>query len=240
MNLKNTLRSALNFLHLDLTKNLEYDRLTKAILKKIITKDAHCIDIGCHKGEILEILLAYAPQGKHYAFEPIPSFYQNLQKNFGAKAELFPYALSDSEGTSTFQFVKNAPAYSGLKKRRYDIENPEIEEIQVEIKTLDQLFAPDTRIDFVKIDVEGGEYGVLKGGKELLKAQQAQVIFECGKGGSDYYGTHPSEVYDFLRQEIGLRIFTLRAFIAGKAALSRAQFISDFETGKEYYFIASI
>lgn len=36
MNYKNITRSLLNFLHLDLTKNLKYDRLTKLIMKKVI------------------------------------------------------------------------------------------------------------------------------------------------------------------------------------------------------------
>ena len=238
MNFKNTIRSILNLLHLDLTKNLEYDRLTKAVLKQVIRPRHNCIDVGCHKGEILEILLRYAPQGRHFAFEPLPHMYDDLRKKFKRKATFFSCALSDTEGHTAFQYVKNAPAYSGIKKRRYDIENPDIEEIRVELRRLDEVIDPATRIDFVKIDVEGAELGVLKGGLQLLKNNRPIVIFECGKGGSDYYGTQPTEIYDFLTREIGLRIGTLRGFLKDKAAVSRAQFSEYFATGAEYYFIA--
>lgn len=238
MNYKNAVRSILNLLHLDLTKNLEYDRLTKSIMKKEIRPSSNCIDIGCHKGEMLEILVRLAPNGKHYAFEPLPFMFEDLKKNFKNKAIFYPYALAAENGHSTFQHVKNAPAYSGIKKRRYDIDNPEIEEIKVELKKLDDVISPDTKIDFVKIDVEGAELGVLQGGKKLLKNNKPIVIFECGKGGSDYYGTQPKEVYNFLTLEIGLKVATLKGFLKGKKTLSLAEFDQAFESSAEYYFIA--
>ncbi len=238
MNYKNAIRSLLNLLHLDLTKNLEYDRLTKAIMKQEIRPSSNCIDIGCHKGEMLEILLRLAPKGQHYAFEPLPFMFEDLKKNFKNKAQFYSCALAAENDSSTFQYVKNAPAYSGIKKRRYDIENPEIEEIKVELKKLDDVISPDTKIDFVKIDVEGAELGVLQGGKELLKNNKPIVIFECGKGGSDYYGTQPKEVYTFLTEEIGLGVSSLKGFLKGKQTLSLTEFETAFESGTEYYFIA--
>ncbi|GAB4290781.1 MAG: hypothetical protein Kow0068_16170 [Marinilabiliales bacterium] len=115
--IKETLREFFITLHLDLTKNLKYDRLTKVILKKYLNSNSNCIDVGCHKGEILDLILKYAPQGKHYAFEPIPYLYNELRNKYKNKAEIFPYALSDTNGESNFQLVKNAPAYSGIKKK---------------------------------------------------------------------------------------------------------------------------
>ena len=152
----NFIRSTLNFFHLDLTKNLEYDRLTKCIMKRCIHPQSNCIDVGCHKGEILDVILTLAPKGQHFAFEPIPVLFRQLQEKYKHKATIYPYALSDVNGTSSFQFVKNAPAYSGIHKRKYNIATPDIEQIHVELKTLDKLIPMDTRIDFIKIDVEGG------------------------------------------------------------------------------------
>lgn len=238
MGYKDFIRQFLNFLHLDLTKNLKYDRLTKQIMKRTIKSGSNCLDIGCHKGEILEIIVKLAPKGKHYAFEPIPPYYEHLQHRFGSQATIFPYALSDSSCTSTFHFVKNAPAYSGLEKREYKVENPEIEEINVELRPLDELIPQETPINFVKIDVEGGEFGVLKGGRKLLSAQRPLIIFECGKGASDYYGTKPGELYDYVCDEIGLKISLLQSFLHGKTSLNRQAFINNFEQNTEYYFVA--
>ena len=238
MGFKNILRSTLNFLHLDLTKNLEYDRLTKVIMKRVIKPDSNCIDIGCHKGEILDIILQYSPNGKHYGFEPLPFLFNKLTEKYKNKATILPFALSDEDGFSTFQYVKNAPAYSGIKKRKYDIDKPEIDEIKVELKKLDEIIPSNIKVDFIKIDVEGAELGVLKGSKQLLKKYKPIVIFEFGLGASDYYGTKPVDMFNFLTKEIGLQISSLKSFLKNDKPLNSNEFEGLFNTNKEYYFIA--
>ena len=240
MNIKSCLRSLLIFFHLDISKNIEYDRLTEAIMKRVIKRDSNCIDVGCHKGEILDSILKCAPMGKHFAFEPIPYLFTHLENKFKNKAIIYPYALSDKSGASSFQLVKNAPAYSGINKRKYDISNPEIEEIKVELRTLDEIIPSDTKINFIKIDVEGGEFGVLKGAENLLKKDQPTVIFECGLGASDYYNTDPILLYNFITQTIGLKIYTLRAFIKNNQPLTANDFEHYYQKNTEYYFIASV
>jgi FkbM family methyltransferase len=234
----NFIRSTLHFFHLDLTKNLEYDRLTKTIMRRFIGKQSNCIDVGCHKGEILDVILSLSPEGKHFAFEPIPVLFNQLQEKYKGKATIFPYALSDVSGTSTFQFVRNAPAYSGIHKRQYNTNTPDIKQINVELKTLDSLIPKDTPIHFIKIDVEGGEFGVLKGSCQLLQKWRPLVIFESGLGASDYYGTRPEELFLFLTSEIGLNISTLKAFIKQNAPLKQKEFEAHFNNNTEYYFIA--
>ena len=238
MKIKNNIRLLLNFLHLDITKNLEYDRLTKIIFTKVIKRNSNCIDIGCHKGEILDSILTLSPNGKHYGFEPIPILYNQLVVKYGGKATIYPYALSDSNGESTFQFVRNAPAYSGINKREYKTQNPDIEEITVELKKLDGLIPAEIKIDLIKIDVEGAELGVLKGAKELLKRSMPVIVFECGLGASDFYGTKPSDVYHFLTKEVGLNVSLLKSFIKNNKPLTLDQFENCYNTNKEYYFIA--
>ena len=237
MKIKHNIRTILNFLHLDITKNLEYDRLTKLIIKKSVHKNSVCIDIGCHKGEILDLILQQSPQGGHYGFEPIPTFYKNLILKYTPINNIFPYALADKCGKTTFQFVKNAPAYSGLKKRKYAIENPQIEEIEVEIYTLDSIVPENTKIDFIKIDVEGAEFGVLKGAKRVLTVNKPIVIFECGLGASDFYDTKPEEVFNFL-SETGLKISLLRSWLNNKKTLTLNEFCNFYNKNSEYYFIA--
>lgn len=238
MNIKDLARITLNTLHLDLTKNLEYDRLTKKIMKQVIDKESNCIDVGCHKGEILDSILHLAPGGKHYAFEPIPDLQKDLQLRFSSKATIFPYALAEKNGNSTFQYVKNAPAYSGILKRRYDVKNPDIEEIEVELKMLDEILPAGTRIDFIKIDVEGAELGVLRGAKRLISENKPVVIYENGLGASDYYGTKPEDLYNFFTDEIGMKVSTLSSYISNKEPLSLFEYKDLYNNSKEYYFIA--
>ncbi len=238
MGIKNLLRLSLNFLHLDLTKNLEYDRYTKLIMKRVISSNSNCIDVGCHKGEILDTILSLSPEGRHFGFEPIPVLFEQLKTKYSGRAEILPYALADHHGTSSFQFVKNAPAYSGLIRRKYDIETPDIEEIRVELRTLDELIPDGLKIDFIKIDVEGGEFGVLKGAKQLILKSNPVIVFESGLGASEFYGTKPADLFQFLTEETGMKISLLKSFIERGSPLSPGQFENSFNSGKEYYFIA--
>jgi len=235
--IKSIVRNTLNFFHLDVTRNLKYDRLTGKIMKRILQPGSNCIDVGCHKGEMLQAILKFSPRGKHYAFEPIPEFFEKLNKRFGQQVTIMPYALSDKSGASGFHHVKNAPAYSGLHQRKYDISNPEIKEINVEMRVLDELIPEGEKIDFLKVDVEGGEYHVLKGALRILRESKPVVVFEFGLGASDYYGINPSDMFELFNSEAGLRISTLQSFVKGQPPLNGDEFEHCYQSGSEYYFV---
>lgn len=238
--IKQFIKKILIVLRIDLTKNIHYDRLTLNILDKVLKQDSNCIDIGCHKGEILEEILKRAPQGKHMAFEPIPFFYQQLKENFKDKnVEVFDVALSDSAGETTFNYVVDAPAYSGIKKREYKIKEPKIEKLTVKLEMLDHLLPRDYQLDFIKLDVEGAEFNVLKGAEKTLKKYSPVVIFEFGLGASDHYNVNPSEFFKFLCNTCNYQIFLLDAFLKDKTSLTEDKFLEVYKNNKEYYFIAS-
>jgi len=238
--IKRVLKSILIFFHLDLTKNLKYDRLTKKILKKVLTEKSNCIDIGCHEGEILEIICKYSPKRKHIAFEPIPFLYDRLTTKFtNNNVNFYPYALSDIEENTTFNIVKNALGHSGLKKRNYDVKKPNIEKIEVNVKVLDTILDMSQKIDLIKIDVEGAEFNVLKGAKRILKENRPMIIFEFGIGASNFYKVNPVEVYKFLIEKMGLKLYTLKSFLKSKSSLTLTEFKDHYRLNDKFYFIAS-
>lgn len=210
--------------------------MTEIIMRRVIQRNSNCIDIGCHKGEILDIMLELAPEGKHSGFEPIPAFFHQLEEKYTGKATIFPYALSDKEGTADFQYVRNAPAYSGLRKRDYQI-NPDIEVIQVKLKTLDDLLR-DQVVHFIKIDVEGAEFDVLKGALDIIRKNKPYIIFEFGVGASNYYDSTPEKMFSLLVDEGGLNISLLKSFTHGGQPMTAEEFKKVYEAQKEYYFIA--
>ncbi len=238
MLLKGMVKKALAWLNIDLTKNMEYDRLTNRLMRRFLKPDSNCIDIGSHRGEVLSQMLKYAPEGQHYAFEPIPELFRFLQKKYSGKANILPYALAEKEGISTFHYVKNAPAFSGLKKRKYHINNPEIQKLEVNVKTLDQLLPEDLKIDLIKIDVEGAEFPVLKGAKRILRKSRPLVIFEFGLGASDYYNTDPDEFYKYLTEECRLNIFPIKDWFKNGTPLKQKEFKDLYQENKEYYYLA--
>lgn len=238
--LKELIRRIFIFLHFDVTRNIKYDRLTLKVLDKVLQKNSNCIDIGCYKGEILQEVLKRCPQGKHMAFEPIPVFYKALRKKFSQKQiNIHNIALSDSAGTTNFNFVVDAPAYSGLKKRDYDGKNPEIEIIEVVTDTLDNVVPRDHQVDLIKIDVEGAEYKVLKGANRILTMSRPTIIFEFGLGASDYYNVTPEAFFEYLAEGCKYQIYQLQSFLTNSYPLSKDSFVDVYRNKKDYYFVAS-
>jgi len=236
--LKNIVKSGFELLQIDLTKNMQYDRLTKIIMKNELASHSNCLDVGCHEGEMLDKMIELSPFGKHIAFEPIPHLFDKLREKYNGHTTIHQIALSNKSGEVTFNHVKNAPAYSGLKQRSYKVSNPEIDEISIETKRLDDIIPIDKNIDFVKIDVEGGEYDVLLGGLETFKRCQPVLIFEFGLGASDYYGTTPGQLFDLIVNQIGLNIYTLENFLGEKTPISLDTFKKMYAENSEYYFVA--
>ncbi|TVR40751.1 MAG: FkbM family methyltransferase [Bacteroidia bacterium] len=231
-------KKCLAFAGIDLTKNMAYDRLTLRILKSKLDSKSNCIDIGCHDGEVLKQMIKLSPAGRHYAFEPIPEYYELLLGLYGNRVTVLPFALSDRNGITAFHYVRNAPAYSGLRQRKYATSDPDIQRIEVETRRLDDVIPTDTDIDFIKIDVEGAEFLVLQGAKDLIKRCKPMIIFEFGLGASDYYQTKPTDLYYFLVEESGMQISLLQDYLANKKALEPDSFLKCYHNRTEYYFIA--
>jgi FkbM family methyltransferase len=236
--LKQTIKNVLRFLHLDVTKNLKYDRLTAQIVKQVVKKDSICIDIGCHLGEILNLIIKSAPHSNHYAFEPLPNFYNHIKQNF--KVNVYPYALSNATGTIDFNYVENAPEYSGLKQRDYfGIKEPEVTIIKVEMEKLDNVIPESTKIDLIKIDVEGAEYGVLLGAKQTILRSKPLIIFEFGLGASNHYGTQPEDIYELLVHQCDMKLYTLQEYVKSGNSFDQKSFVSNYHNKSDYYFLAS-
>ncbi|RTQ49317.1 FkbM family methyltransferase [Hymenobacter gummosus] len=238
--MKELLKSLLKRLPIAFTKNQQYDEQSLAVIKRVCRPDSTCIDIGCHKGEVLDLMLAAAPQGRHFGFEPLPDLYAELKRRYhdAGRAVISNVALSNSKGTATFNYVISNPAYSGLQKRNYDKPDEQDTTIEVQTDLMDHVIPDTQRVDLIKIDVEGAELQVLQGAVETLRRTRPVIIFEHGLGAADCYGTRPEQVYDLLTEQAGLRVSLMKRWLKGEAPLTRQEFVQQFEQGKNYYFIA--
>lgn len=217
---------------------MRYDRYTSRIMQSTLLPTSNCIDVGAHEGDVLGEMLSLAPEGKHFAFEPLPHLYAKLSSAYGDRVRLFSEALSDHSGEGVFHHVLNAPAYSGLRKRDYDHPAPEITQISVRKNTLDGLILPLAAIDFIKIDVEGAELAVLRGAKRLIQRDQPLIIFEFGRGASEHYHATPEGLYKLLHTDLNMHLHTLKGWLNQESCLSEKQLIEHYESGTEYYFLA--
>ena len=220
------------------TLNQRYDKQTKRIMQIVLEDESTFIDVGSHKGEVLELALKISKKGKHFAFEPIPYLFHKLNDKYGSKCEVLNYGLSDQKRQSSFQHVTTNPAYSGIKRRTYPKEE-QVETIQIQLDTLDNQLKKHDRVDMIKIDVEGAELEVLRGAKKIIEKFHPIIVFEHGLGASDHYNTSPEDILTFF-DDHQYQLFTLKGFIADEPALFRKEFIDFYLTNKEYYFLAKL
>lgn len=221
------------FYHLPVDK---YDFQTTELIRKHLKKDSNCIDIGANLGHILMEIVAAAPKGQHFAFEPIPDLYTLLQKRFSKNTTVYNYALSDKKGSTTFNYYPGRPAVSGFRERNNQIgQEPTLLSVQVE--KLDDLIPENLKIDLIKIDVEGAEFEVLKGAMKVLQKNQPLVLFECGLGGADVYGTTPDDIFN-LFASCGMALSTIEYFNARKLPFSKEEFNGQFYKNYNIFFIA--
>lgn len=218
------------------TLNTAYDKQTVEVFRRALTRDSTCVDVGCHAGTILREMLHCAPDGSHYAFEPLPSFYQYLEATFPS-VQLYNLALSDTAGESTFQHVTSNPGYSGLRQRRYDRPDETIEQIVVRTDRLDNIVPESVDVSLIKIDVEGAELNVMRGAERTLRRCRPIIVFEHGLGGADRYGASPELVYDLL-SDCGLEVSLMADWLCGGPVLGREGLVAQYNGGPNFYFMA--
>ncbi len=222
-----------------LTVNEQYDRQTHALLKKLLRPDSVCVDIGAYHGEILKLMMTYAPKAFHIAFEPVPEEYLLLRNAFEKKANVFPYALGDANTETTFNHVVSNPTYSGLQQRQYK-QDEKINQIIVPVRKLDDVIGLDVPVYLMKIDVEGGEYDVFLGARQTLNKWHPYLIFEHGIGGADKYGVSPADVYHLLVTELGYSVGLMGDYLkdGNNPGFTKEEFERQFWEGKNCYFFA--
>jgi FkbM family methyltransferase len=139
-------------------------------------------DIGANIGYIGLSLLRMKPNCSVVAFEPSPfslvQLFMNNELN-GNKIKIFPFALSNVDGIQEFSLKINRNSGQSTllpeKKFSYDCS------LKVQTKIADELvrdgLIPMPHV--IKIDVEGAEFMVLSGMKNILASEKLRaVIFE--------------------------------------------------------------
>ena len=123
--------------------------------------------------------------------------------------QIYDFALSNKTCISEFQFAKNLPAWSGLKKQEKYFGDPEIQTIKVKTKKIDEFnFNNEENINFMKIDVEGGELDCLEGGISFIKRTRLIIYFEHAYIHFANYGNYSEKLFKYFK-DIKYKIISL-------------------------------
>lgn len=147
------------------------------LIPKFCNKNYSAIDIGANMGIYSRWMAKYS---KHVeSFECNYFLWSYLSKVLPKNATLQRFALSDKAGKADFRFDPNNTGIGTIETKNSLNENlgiKTIEIIKVDVCRLDDFKFPP--VSFIKIDVEGHELDVLKGGKNLILRDKPTLLIE--------------------------------------------------------------
>jgi FkbM family methyltransferase len=148
------------------------------------TSGATVIDVGASWGLFTyHLARRVGPSGQVYSFEPHPDNAPMLHKLAEARPYVHfnPVAVSDSAGHAELLVPKQqhrlVTAQASLA-HGFDGQGVDVKSIEVPTVRLDDAVAPSVDVDFVKIDVEGHEISVLRGGSAILQRGRPPILIE--------------------------------------------------------------
>jgi FkbM family methyltransferase len=159
-------------------------------LEKLLSPGSVFIDVGANMGIYTLVASRLVGEaGRVIAFEPsaqsLPLLLENIELNSLKNVCAFPVALADRVGKARL-YHQGVPECNSLA--RDPSWGGEAEEVTME--TLDNIVkgASVTRVDVIKIDVEGAEELVLRGAANVLASMRPAVIFEVNPNCSALFG----------------------------------------------------
>jgi FkbM family methyltransferase len=183
-----------------------FDVSERLLIQKLLRPGMTVLDIGAHNG--FYTLLFSKLVGGHgavIAFEPSPREHRalrlNLRINRAKNVTVHALALGEEQGPAILHLGDNLMTGCNSLRKSTSVHGDSL--IHVEVTTLDQSVSEYNigQVDFIKVDVEGAELGVLKGAKRLLERQPRPVILaEVEDRRTEPWGYRASEIVRTLRE----------------------------------------
>ncbi len=159
----------------------EFEQMETRFVERLLRPGMTVIDAGAHHG--LYTLLAskrVGGDGRVIAIEPSPRECERLEKhlrvNRCSNTELAPCALGEDPGDADFYLV------DGFQDWCNSLRPPAVDEpvrtVRASVRRLDDVLAEldVSKVDFIKLDVEGAELSVLHGAMKLLQSESRPAI----------------------------------------------------------------
>ena len=161
------------------------------------------LDVGANIGWYsLRLAARRGDRAGIHAFEPIPSTYRQLAENvqlngFEQRIVCHPFGLSDRSETVRFYRPERTGSVAASERELFKAE-PQAT-VDCPIRRADdvaeELGLGD--IDFVKCDIEGGEFGFLKGAEKIVE-QRPTILLEMLRKWARAYGYHPNDIIEWM------------------------------------------
>ena len=203
-------RSDLDFL----LSSRGFEKAETNFVQRLLKPGAIVLDVGAHHG--LYTLLASklaGPAGRVIAFEPSPRERNRLKRhiriNSCSNVQVCDFALGKTAKREILHLVDGSEDW--CNSLRPPAVRARTTKVEIDVKRLDEFLteSPLPSVDFVKLDVEGGEMDVLIGAMELLRSSSRPILMvEVEDIRTKPWGYRASEIVRFLA-EIGYQWFSI-------------------------------
>ena len=170
-------------------------------------KQINIIDCGAQSG-LYSLYAKYLPNATFYSFEPFITTFQLLNDNICINdirnVNTYNIGLSDRIGSC---ILNTCVSHNGLHTignnvRRFN----DIKPIEIQVNTIDNLFYDkNIQVDFIKIDTEGWEYFILKGGEKTIRKYKPKIQIEWFETNMIQCNVNVNEFINYINS-IGYRI----------------------------------
>ena len=189
-----------------LRKYGEYSEQEVALWRKLIKEGDSVVDIGANIGALTVPLATLVGESGHvFALEPQPENYVLLKLNTASHDNIIadPVALGARDGTIKVRPLSALPHtnYGGVQLGGSDADE------DVPLMTLDTYYAAD-RIAFIKLDVEGMEVEVLRGGQQTINKSRPILYVE-----NDDYFEKSEEMLQMLHGSMNYRVYEHKPWV---------------------------
>lgn len=164
----------------------EFEPHVTCLFRQLARVGGVAVDIGANIGtHTLTLAQALGPTGTVLAFEPNPLVRSLLERNVALNSLLgvrvFDCALGGKPGVLPLRVPKaDSAEYSNMGLASLVALDTPHDLVEVQVRTLDDVVSQAglTRVDLVKIDVQGYECQVLGGMQEVLAQHSPVIVFE--------------------------------------------------------------
>lgn len=153
-----------------------YEPRTVELIRQMVKPGMKCVDVGAQSGFYTCVIgQQVGPRGKVYAFEPLASSFEMLERNvrenhLQARVRAFPLAASNTNESLQASLVSNMYVAGMVEGAAC---------VTIESVRLDDVITD--KIDLVKIDVEGHEPAAIRGMEQLIRRHHPVIFSEVNE-----------------------------------------------------------
>lgn len=172
---------------------------SKKELFELIRQDDIIIDIGSNNGSTLVEMGKLANKGRAIGFEPVPALFERAKTNIALNnfknIGIENLAVSDTQGVLFFELSSNNNSGSTYMSKNSIGKMQEINAIRLDDYVENKEM---TKLDLIKIDVEGFEHNVIKGALNSLMKFSPKLYIELSDENLRKNGSSPKKLINEL------------------------------------------